>query len=405
MNCVSQRVNPASTLALAFGNVGAGASVSLLLTFDDVQFIPLVDCAVVAPAEALPAGITLFADIVNGNQLSVTAVNPTAGIVAVGNIDVVVRILKGTGQMIGCTVEAPTLFADFVVGPDMAIEGFQFPDNPADTNCLTLRLREWDGAVFTDRDFVWRQDEPSSAGVFGFTNATTPEEMADIMAAQIAADTGFIVAHTVGTDSFRITQPVPGGDPALAKMLWFATLNGAFVLGPVWPSDITVNGDFAPDADDVDGSKAGGTISVTAAGFDSTTYVGLTLALGFNTGTGATPIELRSVIMQEAPLPPDTPTEVYIAIDPGVTTAAQLSAAMEAAWDELGFTVTNVSPTSFQIQQVNDGPAGLTFLQMSGTYTDATRIVFQTVALPAGTGVNRSERCLAVGVGTNEMSR
>lgn len=100
-NCVSQRVNPASSLNLAFGNVGAGATVSVLLAISpSPAFSPGADVAIAAPAEALAAGLKMSAQLVAANQIEVKVTNGSAGIIAAGNIDTVVRIIKGNGQMI-----------------------------------------------------------------------------------------------------------------------------------------------------------------------------------------------------------------------------------------------------------------------------------------------------------------
>lgn len=100
-NTVSQRVNPASLTGLAFGNVGAVANVAVpIVLTPDPGLVPARDLAIVAPVSALAAGVTLYARITASNTIQVIAVNASAGIIAVGNMDVVLHILKGTGQQL-----------------------------------------------------------------------------------------------------------------------------------------------------------------------------------------------------------------------------------------------------------------------------------------------------------------
>lgn len=100
-NTVSQRINPAQSVGLGFGTINATSNVSVPLNLSPSPALdPAKDLALVMPRTALPAGITIYARISDADTVTIIGVNATAGNIVVGNIDVTVFILKGTGQQI-----------------------------------------------------------------------------------------------------------------------------------------------------------------------------------------------------------------------------------------------------------------------------------------------------------------
>lgn len=290
-------------------------------------------------------------------------------------------------------------FAEFDMALDVDTSLYQNPGPPTTTSCLTVLMTEWDGAVQIPYTFIFQvagSTLPPGMIRILFEYGFTAAQLLDVFAATLIANTGFVVDYTFGQTSMRVSQPNAGVD-GQTQIIWSSEPLGA-LPGPVHPSGIQINNGFAPRPATPTGSPAVGTIAVIEPAFDSVTLAGLTIEIRQYVAIGSVPYESRFIHFV-AVFTPDTPSNVNILIDEGMT-AEQCAIALENAAFGLGFEVVTLSPLSFSFQQPNFGPGGEVFLILSGTDTGRAQITFQGDALP-GAGVQRSVDTMLGGVGSN----
>lgn len=313
-------------------------------------------------------------------------------------------------QAIQCPYNVPYRRYPFLFGsPSVANAFAQFNLDPTgnialyqhqaefDTSLL-LTLPQWDGAISTPVSFGFNGGSPVADFEVVFPPAGTLQQLMAALAASIAANSTLLVNYD-GNLSMRLTQPAPGIGGVTDVITWSSVLSSGDigdVTGPVHPSGMSINGQYAPLPSELPALSGNGGFAIDTVGFNAAELVGLTLTIPRYTATGPNPYINTLVSFVAAAGPPD-PTVAYVVLGGGETAAAT-AALFAAALTQLGFVISNLVGESFTVAQPLYGPGGNVLMTPGGAATTPEFILFNAspVSIPnvfgpmqLGQGINR----------------